>query len=53
MPSVRQFVVRLDRPEQLFEADPISPTSSAYTEYTAQPAMDMEKEAWQEEFPLD
>ena len=40
MPNVRQFVVRLDRPEQLFEADPISPTSSAYTEYTAQPAMD-------------
>lgn len=40
MPRLRQFVVHLDRPEQLFEADPISPTSPAYTEYTAQPAMD-------------
>lgn len=40
MPRLRQFVVRLDRPEQLFAADAISPTSPAYTEYTAQPAMD-------------
>ncbi len=40
MPRLRQFVIRLDRPEQLFEADPISPTSPEYTEYTAQPAMD-------------
>lgn len=40
MPGMRRFVVRLDRPEQLFETDPISPTSPDYTEYTAQPAMD-------------
>jgi hypothetical protein len=40
MPRLRQFVLRLDRPEQLFEADPVSPTSPRYTEYTAQPAMD-------------
>lgn len=40
MSGLRQFVVRLDRPEQLFQADSISPTSPLYTEYTAQPAMD-------------
>lgn len=40
MARLRQFVVRLDRPEQLFQADPVSPTSDRYTEYTAQPAMD-------------
>lgn len=40
MPRLRQFVLQLDRPEQLFEADPISPMSARYTEYTAQPAMD-------------
>lgn len=36
----RQIVVRLDRPEQLFVADPVSPLTSAYTEFTAQPAME-------------
>lgn len=40
MARVRQFVVRLDRPEQLFATDSISPTSPRYTEFTAQPAMD-------------
>lgn len=40
MPTRRQLVVRLDRPEQLFAADQVSPMSSAYTEFTAQPAMD-------------
>ena len=40
MARLRQFVIRLDRPEQLFTADPVSPTSPTYTEYTAQPAMD-------------
>jgi hypothetical protein len=40
VPRLRQFVLQLDRPEQLFEADPISPMSARYTEYTAQPAMD-------------
>ncbi len=36
----RTFTVPLDHAGQLFVADPISPTSPAYTEYTAQPAMD-------------
>ena len=40
MARVRQFVLRLDRPEQLFVADPIDPMQSTYNEYTAQPAMD-------------
>ena len=40
MPRLRQLVIRLDRPSQLFEADPVSPMSPDYTEYTAQPAMD-------------
>lgn len=40
MSARRQLVVRLDRPEQLFAADRVSPMSSAYTEFTAQPAMD-------------
>ncbi len=40
MAPLRQLVVRLDRPEQLFVADPVSPMSSRYTEFTAQPAMD-------------
>lgn len=39
MPARRTIVVRLQRPEQLFEADPVAPTSPEYTEYTAQPAM--------------
>ena len=38
--STRRIVVHLDRPEQLFVANPPSPTSSKYTEFTAQPAMD-------------
>ena len=37
---MRRFVVRLDRAEQLFDTDPVSPMSEGYTEYTAQPAMD-------------
>ncbi len=37
--TIRQ-VIRLSRPEQLFQADPVLPTSQAYTEFTAQPAMD-------------
>lgn len=40
MAATRQLVVRLDRPEQLFTADAVNPMSSAYTEFTAQPAMD-------------
>lgn len=36
---VRQIIVRLTRPEQLFVADPLNPWSPEYTEYTAQPAM--------------
>jgi hypothetical protein len=40
MARTRQFVLRLDHPEQLFAADPISPMSTRYTEYTAQPALD-------------
>lgn len=40
MAARRQLVVRLDRPEQLFAADRVSPMTSAYTEFTAQPAMD-------------
>ena len=40
MPTTRQIVVRLERPEQLFAADQVSPMTSAYTEFTAQPAMD-------------
>ncbi len=40
MPSVRHIVIRLQRPEQLFAPDPVSPTSPDYTEYTAQAAMD-------------
>lgn len=36
------FVIafRLAHPEQLFKADDVSPMSPAYTEFTAQPAMD-------------
>lgn len=44
MARVRQIVVRLERPEQLFTADPVSPTSPAYTEYTAQPAIETVRE---------
>ncbi|MEY4136696.1 MAG: hypothetical protein RL205_824 [Actinomycetota bacterium] len=40
MPTTREFVVRLDSPEQLFTASPVSPMSDAYTEFTAQPAME-------------
>jgi hypothetical protein len=36
---VREIVVHLNRPEQLFVADPIEPWSSEYNEFTAQPAM--------------
>jgi len=36
---VREIIVRLSRPEQLFVADPVDPWSPHYTEYTAQPAM--------------
>ena len=38
--SSRHIVVRLDDAEQLFVARPPSPTSTTYTEFTAQPAMD-------------
>ena len=44
MARVRQIVVRLERPEQLFTADPVSPTSPRYSEYTAQPAMETVRE---------
>ena len=37
--GVREIIVRLSRPEQLFVADPVDPWSAQYTEYTAQPAM--------------
>jgi hypothetical protein len=40
MPGVREITVRLNRPEQLFTADRITPGSPDYTEFTAQPAMD-------------
>ncbi len=40
MPSVRHIVIRLQRPEQMFAPDPVSPTSPEYTEFTAQAAMD-------------
>lgn len=40
VPSHRRIVVTLQRPSQLFTADQVTPTSDAYTEYTAQPAMD-------------
>jgi hypothetical protein len=40
MSRVRQFVVRLQDPAQLFMANPPSPSSPDYTEFTAQPAMD-------------
>lgn len=40
MANVRTFILNLDHPEQLFEADPVSPMSPKYNEYTAQPAMD-------------
>ena len=40
MANRRTIVVRLQRPEQLFEADDVSPMSADYTEFTAQPAMD-------------
>lgn len=36
----RQIIVSLQKPEQLFTADPVLPTSVNYTEYTAQPALD-------------
>lgn len=38
--KTRRIVVNLQKPEQLFTADPVLPTSPDYTEYTAQPAMD-------------
>lgn len=37
---IRQIIVCLQHPGQLFTVDPVSPTSVDYTEYTAQPAMD-------------
>lgn|GEM_PF-681400 len=37
--GLRQIIIRLDRPEQLFVAGRVDPWSSQYTEYTAQPAM--------------
>jgi hypothetical protein len=40
MATTREFIVRLDSPDQLFTAQPVSPMSESYTEYTAQPAMD-------------
>lgn len=40
VPSHQRIVVTLQRPSQLFTSDQVSPTSEAYTEYTAQPAMD-------------
>jgi hypothetical protein len=40
MANRRTIVIRLQRPEQLFEADDVSPMSAGYTEFTAQPAMD-------------
>jgi len=38
--SKREIFVELSHPKQLFIAEQISPISSAYSEYTAQPAMD-------------
>lgn len=40
MARIRQIVVRLQDPKQLFVANPPDPASPEYTEYTAQPAMD-------------
>lgn len=40
MGAPRRIDIRLQRPEQLFSADPVSPMSPDYTEYTAQPALD-------------
>ena len=39
MPGVRVITVRLNRPEQLFTADEVTPESPDYSEFTAQPAM--------------
>lgn len=38
--GVRTITVRLTHPDQLFVASGVSPSSSDYNEYTAQPAMD-------------
>lgn len=40
----RRIVIRLDDSEQLFTAKPPPPSSSDYTEFTAQPAMDTVRE---------
>jgi hypothetical protein len=40
MTSTRTIVVPLRHPEQLFAADPVKPSTTDYTEFTAQPAMD-------------
>lgn len=38
--AAQRIDVRLQHPEQLFSASPISPMSPDYTEFTAQPALD-------------
>lgn len=40
MPTTREFIVRLDSPDQLFTARAVSPMSESYTEFTAQPALE-------------
>lgn len=40
MATTREFVVRLNSPDQLFTAAHVSPLSESYSEYTAQPAME-------------
>lgn len=40
MGLTRTIVVPLDHPEQLFVADFVKPSSSKYSAFTAQPAMD-------------
>jgi len=37
---VLTYVVRLQHPRQLFQADPVDPMSRLYTEFTAVPALD-------------
>lgn len=38
--TTRRIDIVLDRPEQLFTADAVTPMSADYTPYTAQPALD-------------
>ena len=40
MGGTRTIVVPLRHPEQLFAADPVTPATPDYNEFTAQPAMD-------------